>query len=284
MTRASTPARLLAIIIGAGLVAGVLPAVALAIPMLPKPPKTKVVRLQMDVAGYVEARTLHNTKSDCWPGVSYIQTNRFQFETGKWVDSILSNVSTPGTDGIITSAGSKASGSASVEGLISDFSTSNYCDRPPDPEPSPPACATTHGKVMVGLTEGSMAMSGDLPTLAGKSLLLTITRVGGGIDPATCVGVPAGSIVGADADISGVTTSFTPGVSEALTTGLTAIKVFNMKKGKTVRRTIVIDGSCDAVNVKAGSNAAAVPNPGALNADADCWMTGKVVFSLRRVG
>jgi hypothetical protein len=58
------------------------------------------------------------------------------------------------------------------------------------------------------------------------------------------------------------TTSYAPGVSETLTTGLTAIKEFNLKKGKTIRRTIVIDGSCDAVNMKSGSNPAAVPNPG----------------------
>jgi hypothetical protein len=269
--------------LGAALFAGVLPAAALATPALPKPPKTTIVRLQMDVAGYVEARQLHNTKSDCWPGVSYIQTNRFQFETGTWVNSILSNVSTPGTDGIITSAGSKPSGSASTQGLISDWSTSNYCDRPADPEPAQPACAKSNGKIMVGLTEGAIEMNGDLPTLAGKSLLVTITRVGGAIDPATCIGLQAGSIVGPDAEQSGVTTSYTPGISESLTTGLTAIKVFNLKKGKTLRRTIVIDGPCATVSVKAGSDAAAVPNPGGLNADGDCWMTGKVVFSLRRV-
>jgi hypothetical protein len=287
MKRLSTTSRLLAVLLGSALLAGAVPSMALAmptLPTLPKPPKTKIVRLQMDLAGYVEARTLHNTKSDCWPGVSYIQTNRFEFETGTWVNSVLSNTSMPGTDGVISSAGSVPSGSAAVEGLITDFSTSNYCDRPPDPEPSPPACAKTHGKIMVGLTEGATAMNGDLPTLAGKSLLVTITRVGGGVDPTTCVGVPAGSIIGADADNSGVTTSYAPGVSETLTTGLTAIKVFNLKKGKTFRRTIVIDGPCDAVNVKSGANPAAVPNPGGLNADSDCWMTGKVVFSLRRVG
>lgn len=284
MTPWSATPRLIAVMLGAALLAGSLPAVALATPTLPKPPKTKVVRLQMSAAGYVEARTLHNTKSDCWPGVSYIQTNRFEFETGKWVNSVLSNVTTPGTDGIITMAGAKPSGSATVQGLISDFSTSNYCDRPPDPEPPQPACATLHGKIAVGLMEGSMGMVGDLPTLAGKSLLVTITRVGGGIDPSTCLGQSAGSVVGADAEESGVTTSYAPSVSESLTTGLTAIQVFNLKKGKTLRRTIVIDGPCEAVNVRSGSDLAAVPNPGALNADADCWMTGKVVLSVRRGG
>jgi hypothetical protein len=127
-------------------------------------------------------------------------------------------------------------------------------------------------------------LNGDLATLAGKSLLLTITRVGGAIDPNTCIGEAAGSITGADAEKSGVTTSFAPGVSESLTTGLGSIKIFNMKKGTTLRRTIIIDGACAAVNVQAGTNPAAKPNPGALNADADCWMTGKVVLSVRRVG
>ena len=285
MTPRSTTVRLFTAMLAGLLLAGAAPVVASAAPALPKPPKTKVVKLQFDVAGYVESRELHDTKSDCYPGVSYIQTNRFEFETGKWVNSMMTNISLPGTDGTITTAGSLPAGSASIEGTISDFSTSNFCaPTQPDPEPTPPVCAKTRGKISVGLMGGSTGMSGDLATLTGKSLLLTITRVGGTIDAYTCLGEAAGSITGADAEQSGVTTSPAPGVSETLTTGLGSIKIFNLKKGKTLRRTIIIDGACAAVNVQAGTNPAAKPNPGALNADADCRMTGKVVLAIRRVG
>jgi hypothetical protein len=285
MTPRSTTIRIITAMLAGVVLAGVSPVVASAAPTLPKPPKTKMVKLQLNVAGYVESRTLHDTKSDCYPGISYIQTNTFQFETGKWVNSMLTNISLPGTDGTISTAGSLPSGSASVEGKISDFSTSNFCaPQAPDPEPAPPACATTHGKISVGLLGGSQGLNGDLATLAGKSLLLTITRVDGAIDPNTCIGEAAGRVTGADAELSGVTTSYAPGVSETLTTGLGSIKVFNLKKGKTLHRTIIIDGSCAAVHVQSGSIPAAKPDPGGLNADADCWMTGKVVLSVRRVG
>ncbi len=55
-----------------------------------------------------------------------------------------------------------------------------------------------------------------------------------------------------------VTTSFSPGASEILPSGLGAIKVFSLRRNKRLRKVIVIDGPCSSVNAAAFDAACAL--------------------------
>lgn len=263
-----------------GLVWAVASAPAVSVPK----PKVKKAALEVDVAGYVEIRQLTDTTSDCHPGVTYVQTNTFDFETERYVPTKLKNIGLPGTSGVITSKFSKPGGSATIDGSISDYRTTNWCPpHPLDPEPTPPACVKNRGEIAVALQEGGTIPDADddLTWLEGKRLMLAIRRDGGGSDDPTCYGAAAGLVRGVDGDRSVVSTSFAPGVSEIVTTGLQAHKVFNLGRRERLRRAIVIDGPCRAVTARASNPPGPTPNPGALNADGDCWLTGKIVLSVR---
>ena len=264
-----------ALAVGVAFVASSAPAVS-----VPKP-KVKVAKLEVDVAGYVETRRLTDTTSDCHPGVTYVQTNTFDFETGRYVGTKLRNISVPGTDGVIASRFSKSAGSATVGGSYSDYRTTNWCaPHEQDPEPLPPRCVRNRGEIAVALEEGGVP-GGELTGLGGKRLMLAIKRKGGGSDDPTCYGGGAEFVRGEDGDRSVVSTSFVPGVSEIVTSGLQAVKVFNLGRRERLRRAIVIDGPCRAVTARAGRPPGPTPNPGALNADGDCWLVGKIVLSVR---
>lgn len=253
---------------------------------IPKAPKLKEVRVELDVAGYVETRQLKDTTSKCFPGETYVQTNRFEFETGRYVRTKITNISLPGTDGVITSSFSKAVGSATVEGLLSNYRTTNYCPpSPPEAEPKAPTCTKTRGKIAVALTPGGTDADGDLAGLGGKRLMLSIARRGGGRQDPSCSdgGVPD-LVSGVDGDRTVVTTSRVPAVSEVLPSGLTAIKVFNLRRGKRLRRVIVVDGPCRSLSARALTPPGRSPAAGALNADGDCRLTAKVVLTIRAAG
>ncbi len=245
--------------------------------------KTKIAKLQVDVAGYIETRELTNTVSDCFPGEHYIQTNRFDFETGNYVNVSVKAISAPGLDTVMTSRFSKAVGTAKTRGSVSEYRTTNHCaPTAPAKLPGPPACVTNAGKLAIALTPGD-APSGDedLAPLAGRPLMLSVFRKGGGTQAPTCVGQGAGSVKGQDTRLAVVGTSLGPGVSAVLPARLDAVKVFNIRASKRMRRVIVISGSCNSVNVTVSDPPGASPNPGGLNADGDCWLTGKVVLTLR---
>jgi hypothetical protein len=192
----------------------------------------------------------------------------------------------PGTDGVITSPFSKTVGSATVEGLLSGYRTTNYCaPTQPQAEPKQPACGKQRGKVAVALTPGGgPSTSGDLVGLGGKRFMLTIARRGGGSDDLTCAGTGAQGVHGVDGDTSVVSTSFSPGASLVVTSGLTAIKVFNMRSRDRLRKTIIIEGPCTKVSVGAVTPPGRAPDPGSLLADGDCRVTGKIVLSVRLAG
>ncbi len=154
--------------------------------------KTKVAHLEVDVAGYVETRKLKDTTSDCFPGVTYTQTNRFEFETGRYVPITISNISLPGHDSVMTSRFSKAGGTATVEGLLSGYRTTNYClPTAPQKEPERPKCKKLRGKIAVALTPGGSTINDELVTLGGTRLMLSIERRGGGSEDLTCAGAGA---------------------------------------------------------------------------------------------
>ncbi len=254
---------------------------------IPNPSKfkirTKIAKLQVDVAGYIETRRLTHTVSDCHPGEHYIQTNRFVFETGNYVNVSVKAISAPGLDTVMTSRFSKAVGTAKTAGTVSDYRSTNHCaPSAPVKLPGPPACVTNAGKLAVALTPGDEpAADGDLAPLAGRPLMLSLLRKGGGNQAPTCTGEGAGSISGEDTRLAVVGTSLGPGVSAVLPARLDAIKVFNIRANRRMRRVVVVSGSCRSVSVRVSDPPGGSPNPGALNADGDCWMTGKVVLTLR---
>ncbi len=249
-------------------------------------PKVKVAKLDLDVAGYVETRQLADTTSNCFPGVTYTQTNRYTFETSKYVGTRLTNIALPGTDGVITSGFSRAAGSANITGGITGFRTTNYCapTAPQLPEPVPPTCVKTRGKTSVALTPAGKlgANEDDLVPLGGKPMMLSVIRRGGAQHDLSCIGGGAASISGTDTDIAVVSTSLAPGVSLVLPTGLASFKLFNLKRRDRLRRSIVVAGPCSSVRASTRSGSAGAPAPGELNADGDCWLTAKIVLSVRR--
>ena len=247
-----------------------------------KPGGTKTVSMSVDVAGFVEVVTLKDTTSDCFPGIRYRQTNKVTFETGKGATVRLTNVALSGTDGILTSTFSPPIGSAKVSGSLSDQHTTNYCQGAQEHLPPFPTCTSTAGKISVSLQNAGMDADGDLVGLNGKWLNLAIQRVGGGTDDPTCLGRGPDQITGRQTAGAVVTTSFAPSVFVAVPTGIGSIAIFNAKAGKRFQRATVFSGPCTSVSLSnhAGSGLAA-PDP-VVNADGDCFLSGKVVMTLTR--
>jgi len=279
----------LSILAVAFIVAGAAQAGAAKIPAVPKVHQ-KLAKLDVDVAGFVETRALVDTTSKCYPGRTFIQTNRFQFETGDYVRTYIKSISGDGIPTVITSPFSRSVGSATVEGAISDYGVTNYCaPHAEDPEPLPPICAKkSHGKISVALTAVPLedTPEGDLTPLGkGAPLMLSIRRNGTGKDTLDCYGKGAQSVTGPDTGTAVIGTSPMPiAVSEVLPTRLGTIKLFNLQRHKRLRSVIVLDGPCDKVRASViPAPGDGSPRPGALNADGDCWLTGKVVLSIRTI-
>ncbi len=270
-----------AVALGLALVAATVDAGAAAV----KVTKGQVAKLELDVAGYVEMRQFKDSTSSCSPGVTYTQTNRYTFETSKYVRVRVTNVALPGTDGVMTSSFSRPAGSANITGEITGFRTTNRCaPQEPDPEPVPPTCVKTRGKTSVMLLPAvPLEVSEDDPVpLGGKRMMLSVARHGGAQDDVSCFGGFGGNISGTDTDTAIVGTSFAPAISLVLPTGLGSIRLFNLKRSDRLRRSIVVAGPCAELRVSTGSGSSGAPAPGELNADGDCWLTAKIVLSVRR--
>ncbi len=256
-----------------------------------KVPKVKSVKLDLDVAGYVETRQLEDTTRKCSPGVTYTQTNTYTFETGKYLRTLLSHIAVPGTDGVITTGLSRAAGSANIAGSITGFRTTNYCapTAPKLPAPVAPKCVKTQGKTRVALTPAVKLELGDddpLVPLGGTPMMLSVFRSGGAQDLGSCSGANAAAVsfrAGPETDNTLVSTSWITGPSLSLSAALGSVKLFNLKRKDLLQRTIVLSGPCDSVRVSTRSGwAGGVPASGKLTADGDCWLTGKIVLSVRR--
>ncbi len=245
--------------------------------------KTRIAKLQVDVAGYVETRLLHDTTSDCFPGERWIQTNTFDFETGRYVNLSVTNISGQGFPTTTTSSFSRNAGRTTKESTISDYKATNYCKGEQEKLDGPPVCAPkSTGKLSVALTPGEIPGENDeLAPLNGRPLLLSLKRAGSGRDAARCIGPGASQVSGKDTDAAIVGTSIVPGLSVIVPANLDAIKVFNLRAKARLRRVIVIDGPCSNVKVTVLAPPGRSPDPGALNADSDCRLVGKIVLTVR---
>lgn len=269
-------------------------AVALALPgaagsaatrPVPGHVKTRIAKVQITVKGYMEIRRLTDTTSDCFPGERWIQTNRFDFDTRRFVNIRLQRVTGDGFDPVVTSPFSIASGSARVEGRITDYKTTNYCNSAPVKNREEPNCAPVHnGKVRIGLQEAIPEKTGDdelTPLSAGNKLQIVVFRSGLGLDDPECVGGAPSSLAGDATEQSIATTSIAPGVSVVLPSGITTIKLFNIRRGQTFHRTAVVTGPCSKATVRVVPGGGSSPSPGPLNADSDCQFAGRLTYTIR---
>lgn len=247
--------------------------------------RTKVAKLDVDVVGYVVSDRLHDTKSDCAPGQRWIQTNEFTFEAGKPARVNLTNVSVPGMDSVMTSTLSKPTGSAVSKGSVSDYSETNYCP-PTAPEKlgPQPACVRNAGKLRVSLMPGEIPAEQDgLAGLNGRPVSVGLYRSGGGANGDTCIGTPAGSFVGpGDLSAALVSPSMAPGFAAILPAKLDAIRLFNLRRGTTIRRGITAFGPCARVKYGVSAVQGATPPGPTLNADSDCFLRAKILVTIRR--
>lgn len=262
------------------------PAGAATAPQLPKVPKvkTRIAKVQISLTGYVETRLLHDTTSDCFPGERWIQTNRYDFRTGGFRNISMKRITGDGFDPVVTSPFSAPAGSARIAGAISEYRTTNHC-APTAPGPVDPApdCTETSGKTSISMQEGVVrgAREDGLVPLTQTPLMLAIRRTGGGKDAARCVGPGAAQVSGEDTEKAVVTTSIMPGIPAVIVpSGFSVIKVFNIRPGQRLRKAIVVSGPCSNVALRAVPAPGGAPGPGGLNADGDCFLTGKITYTI----
>ena len=264
---------------------------ALVGPAAPPIPEVKTARLAIKVTGYVETEALTDTTSDCYPGVTYKQANSFRFTTQGYRNVSVKRIRIPGRDTqVFSSRFSKSAGSARIAASYSDYRTTNFC--PPDrqaPESLSPLCTNTNGKLRINLAWPNVEdTEGDLTPIKNVVGMLSIMRTGGRSDDPTCYGPGAGRITGGSyASTSVVTTSPNPGVSLIVPGGdRSAREVFRLKKGKVLRNGVVVDGPCTNVTMKFFTDGLRIPEPrtGALNADGDCWLRGRIVAKIKARG
>ncbi len=264
-------------------VAAALPAAAAAqtVPKVPKV-KTRIAKVQINTTGYVETRVLRDTTSDCFPGERWIQTNRYDFSTGGFVNISMKRITGDGFDPVVTSPFSKRVGSATVTGKISDYKTTNYCTGEQAKNTPAPTCSSTSGKTSISMQEGVVPKEGDdgLQPLTQTPLMLAIQRNGGGRDAEGCIGPGASQVTGEDTERAVVTTSMAPSVALNIPSGLSVIKVFNIRPGQRFRRSVLVSGPCSSVALRTVSGSGGSPSPGNLNADGDCFLTGKITYTI----
>lgn len=252
-------------------------------PQVPKV-KTRIAKVQIKMSGYVETRLLHDTTSDCFPGEHWVQTNRYDFGTGGFVNISMKRITGDGFDPVVTSPFSRAVGTARIEGKISDYRTTNHCPPTAPGKVAPaPECAKTSGKTSISMQEGVVpgAREDGLMPLTQTPLMLAIRRTGGGKDADACVGPGASQVSGEDTERAVVTTSMMPGVPAVIVpSGFSVIKVFSIRPGQRLRKAIVVSGPCSNVSLRAVPAPGGAPGPGGLNADGDCFLTGKITYTI----
>lgn len=249
-----------------------------------KPPKirTRTAKVQIDVSGHVEVRQRHDTASDCNPGEFWTQVNRFDFDTGRFVNVLLRRVSGEGIEPVVTSPFSAATGRAVTEGEIRDYRTTNYCQGAPGEVRPAPKCVKNEGKLQISLQEAPLPKldDDDLAPITSAPLMIAVSRKGGGNQATECLGRGADRLKGAP-ETSAVTTSLGPGVSEVVPSGISVLKLFMIRKGQTYRRAAIVSGPCTNPTVRTVSGSGSSPSLGNLNADGDCQLAGIVRIKIR---
>lgn len=276
------PFRVVLTLVLAGLLA--LPAVAGSAtkPKIPKV-KTRIAKVQIDVSGYVEIRRLHDTTSDCFPGETWTQTNRYAFDTGRFVNVSLKRVTGDGFDPIVTSPFTAGLGTATVEGRISGYRTTNYCDGTTGPVKAAPTCSKTSGRTSLSLQEAPLAPVGDDDPAPIRSapLMLAVARKGGGRDELECLGGGAANLTGETSPTALFSTSVAPAVSAIAPTGISVLKLFGIRPGQRISRAAIVTGNCSSSAVRVVTGSGPSPSPATPAADGDCTLAGKVRYTIR---
>lgn len=247
---------------------------------LPGVPAVKSAPISVDLAGYITVTSDWDSTGECQLGEAYTLEEEYTFETGKPARMRLTRVKAAGMPASVTAMTLKPLGSATTKGTISGWRTTNWCSGQA-PEPVPPACLTARGKLSLQMGLASYYDSdAELTPLQGRTLMLGLTRNGGGNQSSDCPGGRRVTIdpVGLDYGDTTIGTGAQSGVSDTmLPTGIDSIKALSLKPGKSIRRTIDITGPCEAARVST--------KPGAQTSASDaCWVKGKVEVVLKRRG
>ncbi len=240
--------------------------------------------LEIDVQGFVEVRQLADGTAPCQGGIRYVQTNRFDFDSGAGRRVRLQLLAVPGAATIAASTMSRPAGSADVLGAISDISYTASC--PDDGErPTPPSCTSARGKVAMGLVPTSAE---ELANPGGTFLNISVQRVGGGNDATDCQGVSAigdaGTLVGPGTEQGEVNSSMGPGLAVTVPSGISAESLVRAPEGKVMKRWITYSGPCSEVRVTVQKKNVPAPTAPQLVADGDCTMTGRLALTIRVAG
>jgi hypothetical protein len=263
---------------------------ASAEPTAPRP-KVTSYKLQVDVAGYVEVTSAVDTTGPCVTGRRYVQSNEFDFDSGNWARLTLTQIRLPGQGSTLTSSFTSKGGSARMNNGYTNWGVTRDCP-PTGPEPVPPTCISSSGKIRVSLQQGSTTEEQEeeegLTGLLGTTLLLAISRVGGSSNDGTCMRGGAENIIGGggvpqvDASKSVLTPSPTAGPPSVIVPVSLGDVSFARMGRKTLKRTIVASGVCDRVTVDVfNGNSTASPPQGTVYQDGDCFVRAKVVLKVR---
>lgn len=248
--------------------------------------KTRNAKVQIDVRGYLEIRRLHDTTSDCFPGESWTQVNRYDYATGGFRNINLKRVTGEGFDPVVTSTPSAPAGTAKVEGKILGYRTTNYCTgTKAEVKPEPTCAPVRRGRTRISLLETTPSSSTDddelTPLSSGNRLQVAVFMTGSGFDDPDCVGGGPESLTGDALPTSIATTAIAPGNTTALPAGITTLKLFGIRRGQTIRRTAIVTGPCTRAEVDVVTGAGGSPSPARLNADGDCQVAGKLSYTIR---
>lgn len=267
---------LVATVLATGLTAA--PASATASARIPIP-KVKSVQLKVDVAGYITVTHDWDSTGPCQDGEAYTVEENFYFETGKGITTRFTRTQFPGKESLFGASVSKPVGSAITSGRVDGWRTSSACTNA-GPAPTPPDCRTATGKLqfVFALAGESASEDEEITPLAGRSLLLYLTRKGGGSQSESCLRArPSIDDVGVNYGDTLIDSNPNDGVMGAvLPTGIDSIKALNLKKGKSITRTVTMTGPCEAVRVENKAGGTLESNP------QQCWVKGKAVVTVTR--
>jgi hypothetical protein len=250
------------------------------IPNIPLPKATSI-KVTIDIAGYLDITHDYDSTGNCSPGKAYTVQEEFDFETSRPVSARLTRLTIPGRGTMTTASVSRPVGRATTSGEVSGWRTTNTCSGPRSPEPDPPECRTARGRMTFELTPASRLPGEDdeLTPLQGRTLMLNVTRRGGGNQNRSCYEARPGLLGTVGQDYGD--TLVEPNVNDrqtglVLSTGIDSIKAMALRRGKSIRRTIRLTGPCDAVRISS-RNAGARPS-----AKDSCFVKGSVFIAVKR--
>jgi hypothetical protein len=271
----------------AGLVATALAAVlavptlasAVTIPNIPGlPPGVKVPKVTgyaatLDVAGYVKVRVTDNNAQECTPGRDTLAEFEADFELGAprrvRVVVVNGNASTDGVRSV-----RRAGAGAVHKGKFTVTRETNNCAPNPRVELGPPPVCkpALRGRLLAFLAPTPRDDSSDLTPLA-RRVSLNLVRTGGGRQSIECLGAMPGLSAKVREDESSLHPMHLAGLPLSVPVA-TDRALLGLKKGKTLRRSIGLNGACNGIILSGG--------PVQSQSGYTCTVKGRIVMNIKR--